>query len=235
MPGKLFYLLTLLPPLPEIGSALPQIDLYDKVRQEESPELSLLADLLQTEEIIKECAMNYFVSNTENYKPVFFETTPEDFRELISNNELEEAQWSQLVYTRWFKLLIDFASQTGSNLLKDWAEWELALKNELKSERESRKGQSTDSTKALEIITDNGFLIYDHKWLVQSYYAIENPMQAEKFLDTARIDFIHQTVNKYSFDIDELTAYMLEMRIHRRYEGMSPQQGRKILEEVITL
>lgn len=235
MSGKLFYLLTLLPSLPEIGSPPPQIDLFERIRQEESPGLSLLADLLQTEDIIKECAMNYYVLNTDGYKPEFFETTPEDFRVIVSNTELEEAQWTQQVYTQWFEILIEQSQQTGSALLKDWAEWELALRNELKIERESREGQSTDSTKALELVSKSGFLTYDHKMLVQSYYAIENPMQAEKFLDKVRIDFIRQTVNEYSFDIDELTAYMLEMRIHRRYEDMSPEKGRKILEEVITL
>ena len=60
-------------------------------------------------------------------------------------------------------------------------------------------------------------------------------MDAEMVLDQARIDFLKNKFSPYSFEIDELIAYMIELRIHNRYARLSLEEGHKILEEVTSL
>jgi hypothetical protein len=60
-------------------------------------------------------------------------------------------------------------------------------------------------------------------------------MAAEKLLDQSRVDYLRSFAGNYTFTIEELIAYMLELRIHNRYARLSPEQGRKILEEVTAL
>ncbi len=58
---------------------------------------------------------------------------------------------------------------------------------------------------------------------------------AEKILDQSRIEFLRSQSLGYSFSVEELVAYMLELRIHNRYARLSLDEGRKILEEVTAL
>jgi hypothetical protein len=71
--------------------------------------------------------------------------------------------------------------------------------------------------------------------LIEAWKATADPMAAEKLLDQSRVDYLRSFAGNYTFTIEELIAYMLELRIHNRYARLSPEQGRKILEEVTAL
>lgn len=240
MASRLYYLLTYLPPLPELGAPVDVTDLMKHIRDECSPELNLIADLLELEKTILQVSQKYYIENT-SFIPELPEWLPEGLRANITSfTEVPEAQWMNKVYSSWFKLICEVSSKTGSSLLKLWATWEWSLRFLL---MKTRIHNSVFSTTEIEQqmaeivnITDtnvvDGFNLDEviNKWQQES-----NPMLAEKILDKARIDFVKDKSVQYSFEIDELVAYMIELRVHSRYAQLSLEEGRKILKEVTAL
>lgn len=237
MANKFYYLLTLLPALPEVGEAFETGGVFALIRQEQVVGVEILADLLEAEILLEHCAEHHFVAEKEDFAPVFPEVITEAIVDLAGDpGSLDESQWHDKVYTLWFKLMAEVGHKTGSNLLADWAVREYSLRAQIQLQREHQGSDSSASGEQMlpDFIKKNGF-IFDQSELINAYKAFDDPMAAEKFLDQARVDYLRKAAAQYSFDMDELVAYMLELRIHRRYERMSPDKGRKILEEVTTL
>lgn len=237
MANKFYYLLTLLPALPKVGEPLEVAEVFALIRQEQDLGVNILADLLETEMLLEHCAENHFVEAKEDFAPVFPDLITDSLVELAKDpGSLNESDWHDNVYTMWFELMAEIGHKTGSNLLSDWAAREFSLRAQIQLQRDQQNIDSSASNEQMlpDFIKKDGF-IFDQSELIGAYKAFDDPMAAEKFLDQARVDFLRKAATRYSFHIDELVAYMLELRIHRRYERMSPDKGRKILEEVTTL
>lgn len=237
MGEKLFYLMTVLPSLPNLGEPLAPEDAMARIREESGENMLLLADLLECEAEIEKFGMQHFVLGAKDYSPEFSSRIPESFQEVFATwSSLSEAEWLTRVYAAWFDLIIETGDRTGSGLLKDWAKWEYALRTGLRIERLRIAGSLPGDLDSIipEFMKDSDELP-DHSGLIETYLAFTEPMKAEKFLDQARIDFLRRAAIQYSFETDELVAYMLELRIHNRYARLNPEEGQKILEEVTAL
>lgn len=236
MADKLFFLLTMLPALPALGEPFAAEDTLAKIREEGGERLSLLADLIEVEAEIERCGMQVFVLGSRDFHPRLSERLPESFVEtFMSFSSAREADWLTSVYAAWFDLLIEAGDQTGSGLLKMWAKWEYSLRTLLRLERLKIAGRPMPDDSVLPRFMKDSGELPDNGNLVEAYKTFNEPMRAEKFLDQARIDYLRKAAVQFSFTIDELVAYVLEMRIHNRYARLSPDKGRKILEEVTTL
>jgi hypothetical protein len=225
--------MTYLPTLPALGEKLPEVDALARIRDESDENLLLLADLLEVEDIIKQTGMQYFVLENKDFKPELSERLPEDFiKSFFSYNETPEAQWLENIYFAWFALFIELSGSIKSELLVEWAQWEYSLRLALKNERlqAEKKNKSAD-----EKLLPGMSCLVDHGTAVDGWKTIDEPMQAEKFLDQYRIEFLRNLGTQYTFAIEELIAYMLELRIHNRYARLSLDEGHKILEEVTAL
>lgn len=237
MADNLFYLMTVLPSLPALGETLAPEDAMARIREESGENLLLLADLLECEAEIEKCGLQHFVMGNKDFQACFSDRVPEEFVEVFMTfSSSKESEWLTAVYAAWFDLLIKVGDQTGSQLLKGWAEWEYALRTGLRIERLKAAGKlptDVDSIvpEFMKELTD----LTDHSYLIEAYKSTSEPMKAEKLLDQARIDYLRRAADSYTFSIDELVAYMLELRIHNRYARLNPDKGRKILEEVTTL
>lgn len=237
MSDNLFYLLTLLPSLPNLGEPLAHEDALAKIREESDARMLLLADLLDCENEIKKCAAQYYVQGSKDYLPNLSERLPESFQNLFATyHHCDEAEWLTAVYAAWFELLLELGGATGSELLKNWAKWEYSLRTRLRIERLRSAGQlPADLDSIIPEFMKELSDLPDHHQLIETARAMSEPMKAEKFLDQARIDYLRRAVVQFSFSVDELVAYMLELRIHQRYASLSPEKGRKLLEEVTRL
>ncbi|KAF1081835.1 MAG: hypothetical protein GQF41_1475 [Candidatus Rifleibacterium amylolyticum] len=237
MSDNLFYLLTLLPSLPNLGEPLTPEDAMAKIREESDAGLLLLADLLDVENEIDKCALHYYVQGSREYTASLSERLPDSFHELFASyHHRDEADWLTAIYAAWFELLLEVGDITGSGLLKEWAKWEYALRTRLRIERLRAAGRLPADVDAIvpEFMKELSDLPDQHQ-LVEAARASTEPMKAEKMLDQARIDYLRRAVAQFSFSVDELVAYMLELRIHQRYARLSPEKGRKLLEEVTRL
>jgi hypothetical protein len=130
--------------------------------------------------------------------------------------------------------MISAAKNIGSELLARWAKWEYSLRTLIKIERMRNQGKSNASAQLPEFMNQPDFLI-DHTEVIETWKTLSDPLKAEKYLDQYRIDFLRSEGQNYSFSVEELVAYMLELRIHYRYARLSLDEGRKIIEEVTAL
>ncbi len=238
MSRKLFYLMTYLPALPaNIGDVPAEEDAVAKIRDEADKNLLLLADLLDVENLIEQTGMQFFVLKNQDFKVELSERLPAGFRETFySFREVPEAVWLTTVYAAWFDLIIEMSRKAGSKMLADWAKWEYSLRTALRIERmRAASGQAPDLSGIVpEFMNDPDFCI-DHSPLIEAWKSTADPMTAEKLLDQNRIDYLRSFCGNFTFAVEELIAYMLELRIHKRYARLSPEQGRRILEEVTAL
>lgn len=227
--------MTYLPTLPALGDKLPEADPLARIRDESDENLLLLADLLELEDKIKQTGMQYYVLENKNFKPELSERLPENFIEkFFSYKESSEAEWLENIYFAWFALFIELSKPIKSSLLAEWAYWEYSLRLALKNERLRAEGSGKSANQDEKLLPGMSSII-DHSTAIESWKSISEPMEAEKFLDQYRIDFLRDLGTQYSFAIEELIAYMLELRIHNRYARLSLDEGHKILEEVTAL
>lgn len=237
MSQQLFYLMTYLPALPALGEPLADEDAIARIRDEADENLLLLADLLDAENLIQQAGMQFFVLKNSDYRPELSERLPESFVEsFLSFRDKPEADWLTDIFAAWFDLMIELSTKVGSPLLASWAKWEYSLRTGLRLERMRSAGAQPQDLSGIipEFMNDADFFI-DHAPLIESWKATADPMAAEKLLDQSRIDYLRSFAGNFTFSIEELIAYMLELRIHNRYARLSPEQGRKILEEVTAL
>ena len=239
MASRLYYLLTYLPSLPStLGETFSAVEAIEKIREEGEANLLFLADLLETEKNIEAVAVNFFVNGDKNFSIELPESLPESFTKIFNSYfETSEAEWITFVFQAWFELIHTIGKKSGSQLLVDWAAWEWTLRAQLRIDRLKTSGKLPESEENLipAFVKDALEGDFTHRDLIKNWKGISNPMDAEKFLDQARIDFLDEASELYSFDLDELVSYMLKLRIHARYARLSLDKGRKILEEVTAL
>ncbi len=238
MADNLFYLLTVLPALPaNVGESMPTDEALARIREESDERMLLLADLLGVESEIERCGLQYFVLGVRDFQPHLSDRLPESFVEAFMNfSNSREADWLTDIYVAWFELLIATGNRVGSGLLSKWAVWEYSLRSLLRLDRLKSAGKAVpDHDSLLPAFMKDFSEQPDNAYLVEAYKSFNEPLKAEKFLDQARVDFLRKAAIQFSFSLDELIAYLLEMRIHNRYARLNPDKGRKILEEVTTL
>lgn len=237
MSANLYYLMTMLPSLPtSLGGSVDYAYAISKIKEAGATDLSYLADLLEAEKEIEKCGLQYYVLNNSGYKPQLPEGLPEAFKnDFGCYADMQEADWLTKVYKTWFNLLIETGKKTGSKLLVSWAKWELALRATLIANKTEKASKTPDHYSELFKFV-NTFENVESAVNAANYYrTVSVPFEAEKSLDQARLDYLRQSAQRFSFTIDELVAYMLELRIHNRYSTMRPEEGRRILEEVTKL
>lgn len=232
MAGNLVYLLTLLPTLPALGEPIPAEDPFARLREDGHPDLLLLADLLEAEETICRHAFTRFVQDDREKRPALPETLPEPLVEALTRDEsIHEAAWLDQAYAAWFGALAKAGEAIGSPLLTDWANTEHALRAGFARHRKPHAAVEPAPG-------DDPFdapLPTDPAGWIDAYYAIPEPLKAERLLDEARIDHLRRSAIDYSFATDELVAYLLQLRILRRHAAMDREAGLKIIQEVTAL
>ena len=234
--ASLEYILTLLPSLPaNLGDKVSIEEAYRLLRFEDNAKLSFLADVLNAEDEIKKCGLQYFVLQNKSYEAELPQNLPESFREVFfSFSNKTESKWMTDVYAAWLEMLTKTSREVGSSLLAEWAKWEYSLRINLMIDRYKRAGIEFDES---ESVPD--FLRYDSQYntdyIVEAYRKCTEPMKAEKTIDQFRLDYLRSSAISYSFSADELIAYMLELRIFARYARLDLEEGRKILQEVTAI
>lgn len=234
--ASLEYLLTLLPSIPEnLGDKVSIEEAYRLLKFEDDAKLSYLVDVLNAEDEIKNCGMQYFVLQNKSFNTELPQSLPESFQEIFfSFNSKTESKWMTDIYAAWLDMLTKTSKEVGSSLLAEWAKWEYSLRINLMIDRFKRAGIDFDE---YEFVPD--FLRfdsqYDTNYIVEAYRKCSEPMNAEKTIDKFRLDYIRSSAISYSFSADELIAYILELRIFARYARLDLEKGREILQEVTAI
>lgn len=126
-------------------------------------------------------------------------------------NELSQAVES-------FVAIEPFSAQQ-SKFLKNFITWERTLRNEL-SRLRARKAERNE---------EEYLRISEHRdeagRIAAACFAMEDPYQAELFLERERWNAIESLSSLSAFDLDYLIAYRLKLAINERLERLRPESG----------
>lgn len=240
MDARLTYLLTLLPPLPSLGET-PPITLAAAlalVRQQGGTDLELLAGLLEAESLLRE-TLDEWIVNPPGSR-VVPDALPAPLRALFDEVRAAgstEDVWVGSARTSYLDLLSEAGRRLGSNLLVRWAAWEGSLRLNLAQRRAQLRGDRDEIRQEPPPETDPGVAAALLAWSEARSRGgdagrLGAAMEAEVSLDLARQAFLARESPRYSFAMDELVAYLLQLRLFERHRQLDRQRGRALLKAV---
>ena len=216
--ASLYYLLTTLPQLPELGGGapLPFNELQRLVRNDGHAGAIGVVDVLALEPVIQAAIERRVMDGTlaepgENWPTTVVEALAAD-----PGTDGEEI-WLDRAWGAFFQWVHQMGKKCHAPLLSKWAVFEPSLRDHLAALRNGDKHGHGPFDTLMDIVGCN------------------NPLDAELMLDTIRWRFLEKETPRFSFHIDELVAYALKHRLLERYVRLDRAKGTRILEEVTTL
>lgn len=238
MDTRLIYLLTLLPPLPPLGEAppIPLSDLLALLRQQGGADLELLAGLLEAEPSLR-AALEEWLVNMPGSRAVPG-ALPQPLRGLFDEERvagIAEEAWVGSVAQAYLELLSEAGNRLGSTLLSRWAVWEGSLRRELARRRAGLRGDGAGPGQEPPLEMDPGVEAALAAWAAALSRGADGgrlgaAMEAEVSLDQERLAFLGRESPRYSFALDELVAYLLQVRLLERHQRLDRQRGRTLLQ-----
>ena len=122
-----------------------------------------------------------------------------------------------------------FLVTQSSDSLKQWANFEIALRNELVRARASRK--KIDPLKFLRL-PDWPQAEISH--LAMAAYRSTSILEAEKILDQARWNFLEALSLGHYFDFDYLLIYGLKLTILERWDKIQKADKEQLLDAAVS-
>jgi len=113
--------------------------------------------------------------------------------------------------------------KTGSALVDDWYAFERALRlslRKIRAAKMSRDAQTTADDEA-SVYAESGTAL-----IARNATAFDSPLEAEKYLDKARMDFIQGRAATHGFDSDAVFAYGLTLLLNERARRFTAEAGR---------
>lgn len=241
MDTRLTYLLTLLPALPPLDET-PPLTLADALallRQQGGADLELLAGLLETEPLLRE-SLDEWIVNPPGSR-VVPGALPPPLRALFDERlfaDMTEAAWVGAVRQAYLELLSEVGHRLGSDLLPRWSGWEGSLRLSLARQRaRGDRGDRDEPAAGPPPEVDPGVEAALAAWLAAMSRGaggerLGAAMAAEVSLDRARLAFLERESPRYSFALDELVAYLLQLSLLERHQRLDRQRGRALLKGV---
>ena len=240
MDTRLTYLLTLLPPLPPLGETPPltMADTLALLRQQGGTDMELLAGLLEAESSLQH-SLDEWVVNPPGSR-VVPGSLPQPLRALFDDElvaGMTEEAWVGSVRQAYLELLSEAGRRLGSNLLSRWSAWEVSLRLNLAQRRARSRGDRDDSGQESTTEVDPDLEAALSAWSATRSRGTDSErlgaaMEAEVSLDAARLAFLTRESPRYSFALDELVAYLLQLRLLERHRLLDRQRGRTLLKAV---
>jgi len=237
---RLAYLLTLLPPLPPIGEPPPVTlaEALSLLRQQGGADLELLAGLLEAESLLRE-ALDEWIVNPPGSRVVPPEL-PQPLRALFDEDlmaGMTEEAWVGSVRRAYLDLLSKAGHRLGSSLLSRWSTWEGSLRLNLARQRARLRGDRDDPEQGSPPDDDPALEAALAAWSAARSRGgdagrLGAAMEAEVALDVARQGFLTRESPRYSFALDELVAYLLQLHLLERHQRLDRQRGRTLLKAV---
>ncbi len=112
---------------------------------------------------------------------------------------------------------------TGSEILDAWFSFERSLRLSLARARADSLGRDFPETGEDE---SNVYAALEGAEIARAATAIENPLEAERFLFRERFDFIGNIGSLHGFDREAVFAYGLSLLLKERESRFSPETGR---------
>ena len=114
----------------------------------------------------------------------------------------------------------------NNNTARAWYRFEHDLKNEFAFQRGEKKGNPAAYVRGSREINPVA------RDLAAQVFKTDNPLEAEKMIDTARWRFLDEMAVGQYFNFDYILIYGLKLKILERYEHIESPKGKEIFEKV---
>jgi len=123
---------------------------------------------------------------------------------------------------------VSFLNPAATGTLGKWANFEIALRNELARGRARRK--KVDVLKFIHLPDDPEAYI---SHIAMTAYRSVSILEAEKILDQARWDFLESLSLGHYFDFDFLLIYLLKLKILERWDKVQRADKKHLFNHVV--
>lgn len=138
----------------------------------------------------------------------------------FAEDTMDARDYQVLLRSRW-----GLTEPTGSSFADRILSWEKELRLELAKARILKLG--LDSAPALPASDGNDSLLEQ----VRAVMALDSPLDAERFLDNLRWDFLENIGACHFFDLEALVVYYLKLQLALRQEKFQEELGRESFEK----
>jgi len=121
-----------------------------------------------------------------------------------------------------------FLNSASTGIMGKWANFEIALRNELARGRARRK--KVDALKFIHLPDDPEAYI---SHIAMNAYRSASILEAEKILDQARWDFLESLSLGHYFDFDFLLIYLLKLKILERWDKVQGADKERLFNQVV--
>ncbi|MBN2377779.1 MAG: DUF2764 family protein [Sedimentisphaerales bacterium] len=221
MSGDNYYLLTFLPGLGELGTAVPltPADLLEQAQGIAGAEL-LLKTIFLSDDLLQHQA--YLAGETKNLDPTVLtksqaadeEPLPTYLAVVKDERDTEEVNPDRY-WENYYRYAAQQAKKYSSRFLTQWVGFEVQLRNALTEER--AKILALDALDYL-VAADLGNTDLDFSGIINEWSAAPDPFAGLRVLDNARWKWLRENDGWFSFENDEIAAYGAKlMLLHRRF------------------
>jgi hypothetical protein len=113
------------------------------------------------------------------------------------------------------------ARASGSALLQQYVSWDRSMRNELSRLRARRLGTNEEAS-----VRDTD-LSGDGSRVASNIFSIEDPLQAELFLERQRWNAVESMAAGSDFQVDSIVAYRIKLDIAIRIDTFISETGRR--------
>ena len=226
MGQRYYFLLTVLPPLGELG-VRPAIGLAElrRLAQEYASAGEVVdAILLQRDLLLREAALA-----GEMAEPKALVLSDEQVRGeqplpafLAGADDRRRRIPADAVWEAYYRHLLQVAGRRRCGFLRAWVGFEVALRNGLATERAKTLGLEPDPYLVAPELADPDAATND---VVVAWAAAPDPLAGLRVVDEARADWTMQMSQYFSFGLDEVAAYAQMLLLVARWHGIAGENN----------
>jgi len=150
----------------------------------------------------------------------------EEFLETYDSGAAGEGYAFDELWRGYFEYLVQLGENSGNHFLKDWAAFEIGLRDDLVPMRADATGEKAD-LRLSGVAVDE---VSDTQPLLSALHEAPNPMEAERLLDTERLKKIDAFAGVDPFSTDAALAYLAALLILDRWDVGPTVDVAKMLE-----
>jgi len=219
--GGYYFILTSLPVLPDLGEPAP-MDLREfrqLARQEASAAPQVDAVLLERDLLLREAVLAGQIERADgvvlsNEQVAGDEPLP-DFLAPAADRQYRVAADS--TWEAYYRYVFQSAAEHHSPFLREWAGFEVTLRNALAEERASKLGLDVHDYLVADDLAGDVDSVAD---TVSAWALAPDPLSATKVLDQRRRQWLEENARYFTFAVDELLAYARGLVLVNRWQTL---------------
>ncbi len=221
MVGHYYFILTALPALPDLGEAAPMgLREFRRLACEDASAAPLVdAVLMEQDLLLREAVLAGEIEQAggvvlTNEQVAGAELLP-DFLTPPTDRQYRVA--ADAAWEAYYRYVCRLAAEHHSPFLREWAGFEVALRNALAEERANKLGLDAHDYLVADDLAGDADPVAD---TVSAWAEATDPLSAMKLLDRRRRQWLEEHSRYFTFAVDELLAYARGLVLVNKWQAI---------------